>query len=278
MPSKLDAVVVPRAIHGVDFSGAADAGRKIWIASGAMKGNNLHIEECRPGEALPNSGRDRTTCLAALRDVIATAEASVYGFDFPFGLPTALVPQHCWEDFVLSFGDTFSSPGEFRRICREAGSGSELKRLTDADHQTPFSAYNLRLHRQTYFGIRDLIRPLVQNREACMLPMQRAVAGKPWLIEICPAATLKRERLYKPYKGKTDGRYRTRVAILETIERLGPVIIRQKDLRSVVLDDSNGDALDSILAAFATFRAVRNSICLTVGSNTVYALEGYVYV
>lgn len=32
-------------VHGVDFSGARDAGRKTWIASGVI-GDGLRIERC----------------------------------------------------------------------------------------------------------------------------------------------------------------------------------------------------------------------------------------
>jgi len=34
-----------RAIYGIDFSGAKDAGKKIWIAKGTPKGKGLLIKE-----------------------------------------------------------------------------------------------------------------------------------------------------------------------------------------------------------------------------------------
>lgn len=36
------------AIYGVDFSGAMDAERKIWIARGVPAGRGLIIEDCAP--------------------------------------------------------------------------------------------------------------------------------------------------------------------------------------------------------------------------------------
>jgi hypothetical protein len=33
-------------IYGIDFSGAKDAGKKIWIAKGIVKGETLLIEDC----------------------------------------------------------------------------------------------------------------------------------------------------------------------------------------------------------------------------------------
>ena len=33
-------------IYGIDFSGAQDAGKKIWIAEGVVKTDSLLIEDC----------------------------------------------------------------------------------------------------------------------------------------------------------------------------------------------------------------------------------------
>lgn len=266
-------------IHGVDFSGAADAGRKIWVASGAAEEDTLVIRHCRRGDTLPGSGRDRDRCLAALRTFVQRERAGVFGFDFPFGLPRTLVKQASWEDFVLTFPGRYPGPEAFRHACREATAGSELKRTTDVEARTPFSPYNIRLFRQTYYGIRDVLHPLVRDRLACVLPMQRVSPRKPWILEICPASTLKREELYlQGYKRHTDEAYAARERILDAVESTGLLTIPSRTLRSAVLDDGNGDALDSIIAAFATFRALRRPDGLTVDGSDAYALEGYVYV
>jgi hypothetical protein len=36
----------PHHIDGIDFSGAKDAGKKIWIAEGVVKTDSLLIEDC----------------------------------------------------------------------------------------------------------------------------------------------------------------------------------------------------------------------------------------
>ena len=36
----------PHYIYGIDFSGAQDAGKKIWIAKGIIEENTLLIEDC----------------------------------------------------------------------------------------------------------------------------------------------------------------------------------------------------------------------------------------
>jgi hypothetical protein len=268
-----------RRICGIDFSGAKDAGKRIWIASGIVEQDGLLIEECYRAKDLPGSGKDRDQCLAVLRDFIGRANACAFGLDFPFGLPQALVKhKKSWEDFVLSFPGDYFAPEEFRRLCREASGGHELKRITDVESQTPFSPYNLRLYRQTYHGIRDVLHPLVRDQLACVLPMQSALSGKPWILEICPASTLKQRGLYSSYKGRTNAHHAARAFVLESLEATGPLSILAQGVRSAILEDRGGDALDSVIAAFATFRALRHPALLTVESSDAYALEGYVYV
>jgi hypothetical protein len=52
------------------------------------------------------------------------------------------------------------------------------------------------LFRQTCFGIRSVLAPLVRDGLVSVVPMQRPAADKPWLLEICPASTLKARNLY----------------------------------------------------------------------------------
>lgn len=281
----------PRWIYGVDFSGAAKAGNKIWITSGVIEGEALRVEACHRAADLPGSGQDRDRCLAALRGLIRREESSAFGLDFPFGLPRSLVKEDRWEDFVSVFPHHYPDPETFRDACRAAADNSELKRVTDRESHTPFSPYNIRLYRQTYFGIRDVLGPLlrpapsasevagVRDHQACVLPMQPALPGRPWMMEICPASTLKREGLYGygPYKGKGGEHYVARGRILEAIEEMAPLSL-PASLRTMILDDPGGDALDSVVAAFAVLRALRDPDGLAVGSNEAYALEGYVYV
>ena len=265
-----------RRIYGVDFSGAANAGRKIWIAAGVIESGSLRIEECWRGENLPGSARDRSQCLSALREFIRVSGESIFGLDFPFGVPRDLLQQPAWEDFARSFADCYATPQQFRQACFDAANGRELKRATDVESKTPFSPYNLRLYRQTYFGLRDVIGPLIKDRSACVLPMQRARSGRPWLIEICPASTLKRLNLYVAYKGRTAHHRAVRSDIMRSIQRRGPLKLSAA-VRSVVLDDPEGDALDSVIAALATFRAVSAPPHFTRREKKSYAVEGYVF-
>jgi len=263
-------------VIGVDFSGAKDAGRRIWVALGTATRDRLQIESCQPAQHLPGSGRARAESLRALEDLILAENRSAVGLDFPFGLPRALVVYDDWEWFVLGFPRDYASPEALRTACLNAAEGRELKRVTDQQTQTPFSPYNIRLYRQTFYGIRDLLRPLVITDRARVLPMQEPAEDMPWLLEICPASTLKMAMLYTPYKGRGDSHRSARNRALAALERR-VIAIQDPAIRSTILDDTGGDALDSVIAAVATFQSLGGSLPGAPHSSNRYAIEGLVY-
>ena len=161
-----------RWVYGVDFSGAKDAGRRIWIATGSIRGKKLEITDCRPAKELPGSGRELQKSLVGLTDFISGQREAIFGMDFPFGLPASLVEGKSWKDFVLSFRKKFPDPKRFKEECFSLAHNAELKRTTDAEKRTPYCCYNLRLYKQTYYGIKEIIEPLVLESQACFLPMQ----------------------------------------------------------------------------------------------------------
>ncbi|GFO98098.1 uncharacterized protein ig2599ANME_2315 [groundwater metagenome] len=59
---KLEMQSLPRRIYGIDFSGAKDAGKKIWAAGGRIEGSVLHIEERLRASELPGAGSEREGC------------------------------------------------------------------------------------------------------------------------------------------------------------------------------------------------------------------------
>jgi len=268
----------PSQILGIDFSGAKNAGTKIWIAIGYVAGDVLKIERCYPAKLLPESSKHRDQCLVALRHFIITQRACVCGLDFPFGLPRELVKEDNWGEFILSFGNRYGNPDEFRETCHRDTHGRERRRVTDEERRTPFSPYNLRVYRQTYFGIRDVLAPLVRDKSVCVLPMQNASPDKSWIVEVCPASTLKTVDLYWHYKGNSKENIAARAHILDKIEGTGELLVQTPQLQSRILDDRHGDALDSVVAAFATYRALRNLASSPAITPQAYLLEGYVYV
>jgi hypothetical protein len=259
---------------GIDFSGGVNAGRKIWIASGRVEHETLLIESCLRGEALPDSSCERAACLAALRAFIRSTDDALIGLDFPLSLPAHLMQGQTWLQFIRTFSDCYATPQRFRQVCLRAAHGHELKRRTEIETKTPFSPYNLRLYRQTYYGLRDVIAPLVREQAARVRPMQSSRSGAPNLIEICPTSTLKQLKWYRSYKGRSIEHRAARLAILRSLQREGVQLAGQ--LQPIVLADPEGDALDSILAAWAAYRS--RSQLDQVSRHPLYRREGYVFV
>ena len=264
-------------VFGVDFSGARDAGNCLWVATGRLTDAGVWITACGPGRELPHSGVERAKCLAALVELIGRERGAVLGLDFPFGLPLVLVGDQTWESWVRTFSERYADAEGFRVACRLDAGGRELRRGTDVSACTPFSPYNLRVYRQTFYGLRDVLAPVVGSGLASVLPMMRPVAGQARVVEICPASTLKRTGLYHHgYKaGGSAGRH-ARQEILAGLLAAGLASGVAPEVRQRVLDDAGGDALDSIVAACAAGRA---TLVPTVDPEDPAArVEGCVYV
>jgi len=277
-------VQIPRHIYGVDFSGAKDAGKKIWIAKGVVEHEMLMIVDCFRASDLQNSGKGLDKCLPALLDLIEQEKDSVFGLDFPFGLPKNLVEQTNWEDFIRSFPSRYTSPEELKNKCISkavqitSGQNKELKRKTDIETKTPFSPYNLRIFKQTYYGITKILNPLCRKRLATVLPMQNPSDDKPWVLEICPASTLQALGLYYPYKGNKEHHRIARFNVLVELEKDDKLKILGARLCRKIIEDPGGDALDSVIAAKAAFCAIKKKTPSPEDIKGEYGLEGYVYV
>lgn len=272
----MKARALPSLICGIDWSGAKDAGRRIWIAKGTHTNARFIVKELLRGQDLPNSSRSRDACLTALREWIRSMGASVLGFDFPFGIPKVLMAPEDWRDFVVQFADRFSAPESFANWCRSSARGKELKRTTDQIARTPFSVYNLRMFRQTYWGIAGVLGPLVAEDCVSVLPMQQPIGSQPWLMETCPASLLKRFSLYVPYKGKGIHYRHERKAITAALVR-GHLLEVSNKIANVIADDPGGDALDAVIAGVATTSAVTHRDFPRIAWRDEYAVEACVY-
>jgi hypothetical protein len=260
-------------ILGVDFSGARDAGRRIWIAEGERNGNGaLVLARCVPAIDLPSGGMAPELAVPALARHIASLGMARVGCDFPFGLPRDLVTARTWRSFALRYAAEFADAHSFRAVMRSRHDAVEVKRRTDVAAKTPFNSYNLRLFRQTWWGISGVIGPLLRAGKAIVRPQQRLVEGKPILIEVCAACTLKSIDLYPPYKGRRPEHRRARRRILDHFFDNGTLVVPARGLRRLLLDNEGGDALDAVIGAVATTHAD-----LTKDGDAYQRLEGRVY-
>ena len=241
-------------VAGVDFSGARQAGLNIWIAKGRATPKGVAIDALSRAADLPGGGREFDPAMTALVAHLGALGDAVIGLDFPFSLPKPLIAERSWTAFVKAFARDHVTSDAFRAACRARSEGRELKRRTDTEARVPWCAYNLRLYRQTWSGIRHVIAPLVASGGARAIPMQTPEPGIPALAEICPASLLKREGLYAPYKGRGDGPRRGREAILKELFARGALRPLPGALRETVLANPGGDALDAVLAAVGAAR------------------------
>lgn len=262
---------------GVDFSGAVDAGRRIWIAELAAEPDALRVLSCHPASELPAAPRNRDAAHAALVEHLAGLGDAVCGLDFPFSLPTQLLGAESWTDFATRFAARFPDALAFRHECVRLADGRELRRDTDRMAKVPWCAYNLRLYRQTWYGIRDVLAPLVAADAARVCPMQPPAPGKPVLLEICPASALKRLGLYRRHAGyKIAAGAPRRAALLDAVAAHWRLAVPAA-IRARIITNSGGDALDSVVAAAVAADVSRRGLPFRAVDRT-QALEGVVYV
>lgn len=267
-------------VRGVDFSGAAEPGMSIWLTEGSWdtETKTLTVEQCQ--SATRRFGETaREPVLAALRTWLQTG--SVTGVDVSFGLPQPLLPAvpdwsaACrWVAAEFDGVDALAMQSTLKARARENDAdGVELKRRTDVVTGAN-SPYSFITRYQTLHAIRDVLDPLVADGRVSVEPMAPRDA-EATLLEVYPAATL-RELGLPGRKYKNDPKYPNAPARRETIlDGLCAWGVELDDgLRPVVLDDSGGDALDSVVAAVATARAVERAF-EPIGEYD--PLEGYIY-
>ncbi|MFC6735600.1 DUF429 domain-containing protein [Halolamina salina] len=274
----------PDTVFGVDFSGAKEAGKKIWIAEIDCTGDEPELIGCNPAtECFGTKKRDPT--LRELTKYLAgLTPNAVTGLDFPFALPQQIVGVDDWETFLLEFPGAFASPSEFRRRCQARGSRLdegkvEYKRRIEEEHDG-LAAYNYMLYKQTFYGIRDVLRPLVLSDSVRVPPMQEPDDDRerPTVLETYPAGVLNDldtdESTRENYKKDTDESRKKREKNLDALETKIELTI-DDDLRNRLLNDSEGDALDAVIAAGGVLRAAENDFAY---DDDYDEQEGYIYV
>lgn len=265
-----------RAI-GIDFSGARNAGKLIWISEGSIDARNrFRLESCRPAFHRLNCRPSRDVVLPLLAAWLGDQEDAVIGCDFPFALPKCAVDESSWHNFVRNFR-RHGTADEFRFAMqrRHAGADSlEPKRRTDRDAATPWNPWNLRLYRQTHAGIGSLLAALLDR--AAIAPFDRPTIGRPLIVETCPASSLKQLGLYdvhSGYKGAGAEPCGKREQIIDTLVDMGLVAVSSA-LRSDIVADRGGDALDSVIAALGAIAALPE---IASGIGYDEPIEGWVY-
>lgn len=216
-------------VYGIDFSGARDAVRRTWITrldDGAVTWVKREGELCAP-----------------LAQFLASA-GCVVGIDAPLSLPAEMMDGG-WEAWTRGFTRSFPNADAFRADCQQR-SANEKKRAVECEAKVPFAAWNLRLYRQTWRVMNELVSPLLWQGRAVVAPQQSPRPGVTTIIEVCPASTLQTLGLRVPYKGSGPQLRSAREELARAFEA-----------PAMVIDDPGGDALDSVIAARVAAEALR---------------------
>lgn len=138
-------------------------------------------------------------------------------------------------------------------------SGNRTNILRETDEPLgALSPYDRRLQDRTFYGIRDVLRPLVTTELAAAQPMMEPSLAQPSLIETYPAGTLAELELHAvDYGGDSERAQRRRAENLDSLEERGVEL--PSNVRSRVTA-AGGNALDSVVAAFVAYRNAANQI------------------
>lgn len=260
-------------ILGVDFSGARDPGQKLWLTVGVERDGEIHVKSSVPaGQQFDADTRQEV--LSGLRKAIKRAD--IVGLDFPFGLPAGVHDFERWTDVCAWIAESVSDPEDLQRQCvqraRETTDGQRtyLRRRTD-DPYNALSPYHWFTASQTFYGIRNVLWPLLGAEAITVEPMQDG--DRTPVCEVYPAGTLQDVGLpAEQYKDDTDAARERRETIVEGLQ-LTPLALH--GVEEHLASDVGGDAIDSVLAALAAWRANREAFETEGPYDPV---EGHIYV
>lgn len=260
-------------ILGVDFSGARDAGQKIWLTVCVERGGELHVKSSVPAGTQFDADT-RAECLDGLRAAIERAD--VVGLDFPFGLPVAVHDHDRWREVAAWIASDVTDPQDLQAVCVERaqaatdGERSYLRRQTDEPHGA-LSPYHWFVAAQTFYGVRNVLWPLVEREVISVKPTDDR--DRTPVCEVYPAGTLRDIGLpAQGYKDDTDEARQRRETIVDGLQ-LTPLALH--GIGDHLIADVGGDALDSVLAALAAWRANREGF---EPGDAYDPVEGHIFV
>jgi len=247
-------------IWGIDFSAAQHPAAAIWIAAGSLQNHQFLIHSLSPlSKFLPHSRLPLEICLEELVRLIQQHRPMCVALDFPFGLPQEVNPVDIVPAFWEGFFQCFPSPDALFTRCNQYR--PLPLRFTDRVQRVPYSPCNLRLYRQTYWGIGAVLKPLGVDPGVSILPFQIYNAHHVNVLEICPASILKRNGRYIPYKGSTPQHALARAEIVAWISRAFSVVL-PAEVRESAIAQTGGDAVDALLACLPPVQLLRRYGCI----------------
>ncbi len=241
---------------GVDFSGAEDGG-----------GHKIRVASWRAGEEVVAARTDRRGLVRLITESAQRGEPSLWRIDAPGGIPRATIREHgATQDWLATakWMHSFGSPRAWRTALRSV-SRVEPRRQTDLDRHAPLAPMNLRVFKQTWTFVAEILLPL-HNAGVSIEPM--APRQSPCVVcEGCPASVLiARGWPSHKYKGGGEPPARVRRTIASALVESG-IPLRRALVEEAVADEQ-GDLLDAfVLLGPEFFGAV----------STDGIIEGWIY-
>jgi hypothetical protein len=261
-PTRIVSLPVSGNALGVDWSGSAEAGKKVWAAQIAFGRTAARLDRLWR----PFVGFDAAGVAGHFAAWLAAESFDVAGLDFCFGLAAGHSVPGMPRGGPVALGgwlSRFADPAAFK-----AAFGRERKRETDRLRRSPFAPTNLRMFRQTYWGVRALAGvglPILPWSG----PNPRAV------IEVLPAHVAATLCAACRYKGRTPQAREERKRLLAALAGGCRLAVTEQD-EEAILGDAEGDALDAVLAAVAA-GAARHGGYAGVPQHAAGSGEGWIY-
>ncbi|MCO5166639.1 MAG: DUF429 domain-containing protein [Planctomycetes bacterium] len=236
--------------YGVDWSGAARAGDKVWVAELDPAARLVR------SVARPWRGQTAADTVAGVAAWLSTLTEAWVAFDFPFGLAATDRTSLLGEDLPdaprawgAALAERFPTVGAFIQAATDRGLIGVNRRATDG--ASPFGPLLLQLIRQTYWGLRLLAQV---PADVALLPWDHELASTVRVLETCPAVLLRALGESNVGYKLRPGSDLVRAALLDAVLAATGWACAP-EVRQAAISDREGDALDAVLAGLAAWRA-----------------------
>ncbi|MFO0962674.1 MAG: hypothetical protein U0625_07165 [Phycisphaerales bacterium] len=236
-------------LHGVDFSGAESGGSaKIRVVTRDLG---------QRSEPVRSEGRfDRRSLARAILASAQDGRAHLWRVDAPQGLPLSTIAElelpadwRAVADSMLAQG----SPRHWRHSVRER-TRREPRRRCDQELHTPMAPMNLRVFKQTWSFVCELLLPLA-DAGVRVEPVAGPLGARVVVCEGCPASVLRaHDWPHRGYKGAGAPPAAVRGEIVRRLRALGLAI--PEPLAQEAVRDEEGDLLDALLLTTAPMHTV----------------------
>jgi hypothetical protein len=256
---------------GIDFSGAREPLSNLWTALGREDAGRLHILSLRPHAFRADL---LTYVREGWRSEAGPSEQrrSLWGADFPFGLPLAALAQlplrqseRPWDALLAWVADR--PPEEVRAALSDR---QRATRSTDRGGALP--PLDLRLYKQTLEGLRWL-HELREDEEIAVLPQAPVEGATTVLIEVYPSAAVRELGLPRRRQPGRPAEGRARAAALRPYLSFASPCL---EAIAATLEDA-WDATIACLNAWSCRAELDSPLRAAGPAASAAAIEGWIY-